>query len=64
MSNIGSEVRREVNTGIANMSRIIERLEVRENNHDSSSSNLAERVSNAGESDCNRVETAGVSGSN
>lgn len=32
MSNIGSEVRREVNAGIANMSRIIESLEVRENN--------------------------------
>lgn len=49
MSNIGTEVRREVNVGIANMSRMIERLEVRENNsqdhdnvHDSSSSNRVE----------------------
>ncbi|KAJ9554857.1 hypothetical protein OSB04_009471 [Centaurea solstitialis] len=65
MSNIGTEVRREVNAGIANMSRMIERLEVGENNRqdqddirDSSSSNLAEWSSDAGEGNRNRVETA------
>ncbi|PWA36343.1 Zinc finger, RING/FYVE/PHD-type [Artemisia annua] len=76
MSNIGTEVRREVNAGIANMSRMIERLEVGENNrqeqgvgennrqeqgHDSSSSNLAGRNSDAGVSNPNRVGTPGAS---
>lgn len=70
MSNIGTEVRREVNAGIANMSRMIERLEVGENNrqeqgHDSSSSNLAGRNSDAGVSNHNHVESPGASaGSN
>nr|GEY26561.1 E3 ubiquitin-protein ligase RHF2A-like isoform X1 [Tanacetum cinerariifolium] len=70
MSNIGTEVRREVNAGIANMSRMIERLEVGENNrqeqgHDSSSSNLAGRNSDAGVSNHNHIETHGASaGSN
>lgn len=67
MSNISSEVRREVNAGIANMSRMIERLEVRENSshdHDDSLSHLAERVSDAGASNNTRVQTAGASGSN
>lgn len=31
MSELGSEVRREVNAGIASVSRIIERLETRDN---------------------------------
>lgn len=69
MSNIGTEVRREVNAGIANMSRMIERLEVGENNRqdqdhrDSSSSNLVERSSDAGEDNSNHVETASASAS-
>ncbi|KAI3822673.1 hypothetical protein L1987_10268 [Smallanthus sonchifolius] len=41
MSNIGSEVTREIHTGIDNISRVIERLDVRQNHylddHDSSS---------------------------
>ncbi|KAJ0714664.1 putative transcription factor C2H2 family [Helianthus annuus] len=57
-SNIGSEVRREVNTGIGNISRMIERLDVRENNRQ----NDNHQVSDARESNHNRVETAGVSG--
>ncbi|KAL8245319.1 hypothetical protein R6Q59_011577 [Mikania micrantha] len=65
MSNIGSEVRGDMNTGIDNISHAIERLDVRENNRenhddDDSSSNLAERVSDASESNQNLVETAGV----
>ena len=32
MSDLGSEVRREVNAGIASVSRMIERLEIRDNN--------------------------------
>ncbi|KAD0864870.1 hypothetical protein E3N88_43598 [Mikania micrantha] len=70
MSNIGSEVRGDINTGIDNISHAIERLDVRENNRenhddddDDSSSNLAERALDASESNQNRVETAGVSGS-
>nr|XP_043630681.1 E3 ubiquitin-protein ligase RHF2A-like [Erigeron canadensis]XP_043630688.1 E3 ubiquitin-protein ligase RHF2A-like [Erigeron canadensis] len=67
MSSIGSEVRREVNAGIANMSRMIERLEVQDNNsevhdHDSPASNLAEQVSDAGGSNHNRIEIAGAHG--
>ncbi|KAJ0663336.1 hypothetical protein HanLR1_Chr13g0480121 [Helianthus annuus] len=58
MSNIGSEVRREVNTGIGNISRMIERLDVRENNR----KNDNHQVSDARESNHNRVETAGLSG--
>lgn len=65
MSNIGTEVRREVNVGITNMSRMINRLEVQENNnqdHDSSSSHLVEQISDtAGENNHNRVEAAGGS---
>ncbi|KVH90558.1 Zinc finger, RING/FYVE/PHD-type [Cynara cardunculus var. scolymus] len=62
MSNIGTEVRREVNAGIANMSRMIERLEVRENNrqdqdHDSASSNW---TSGPGEDNRNHVEAPGA----
>lgn len=33
MSDIGSEVRREVNAGIATVSRMMERLETRDNNN-------------------------------
>ncbi|XP_071697665.1 E3 ubiquitin-protein ligase RHF2A-like [Rutidosis leptorrhynchoides] len=68
MSNIGSEIRRDVNTGITNMSRVIERLEVQEtdsqdqNRDSSSSSNLAALLSDAGESNANRVVTAGTHG--
>ncbi|KAK9079240.1 hypothetical protein SSX86_000910 [Deinandra increscens subsp. villosa] len=66
MLNIGSESRTEADNGIDSM---IERLDVRENSrqnhhHDSSSSNLTERASDARESSHNRVGTAGVSGSN
>lgn len=38
MSDIGSEVRREVNAGIATVSRMMERLETRDNNRSNSSS--------------------------
>ncbi|XP_020238387.1 E3 ubiquitin-protein ligase RHF2A [Cajanus cajan] len=38
MSDIGSEVRREVNAGIATMSRMMERLETREGNRNNNSS--------------------------
>lgn len=43
MSDLGSEVRREVNAGIATVSRMMERLETRDNDRSSSnpaSSNL------------------------
>ncbi|KAK9072730.1 hypothetical protein SSX86_009165 [Deinandra increscens subsp. villosa] len=63
MSNIGSEVRRDDSDGIDNISAMIEHLEMRENNrqdHDSSSSNLVQRVSDARESNHNCVETAGI----
>lgn len=45
MSDLGSEVKREVNAGIATVSRMMERLETRDNNRSSSDtapSNLAD----------------------
>lgn len=38
MSDLGSEVRREVNAGIATVSRMMERMETRDNDRSSSNS--------------------------
>lgn len=59
MADIGSEVRREVNAGIANVSRIMERLETRESNRGgraSASRNVAD-ASAAAESNHDHAET-------
>ncbi|GAB4859888.1 E3 ubiquitin-protein ligase rhf2a [Ancistrocladus abbreviatus] len=42
MTNISTEVRREVNAGIATMSRMMERLETRDNDRTSSNPNISE----------------------
>lgn len=58
MADIGSEVRREVNAGIANVSRMMERLETGENDRDcvSLSENLAESSATE-QTSHNNVET-------
>ncbi|KAK8941996.1 E3 ubiquitin-protein ligase RHF2A [Platanthera guangdongensis] len=44
MADIGSEVKREVSAGIASVSRMMERLDTRENRRNGDGSNVLERV--------------------
>lgn len=44
MADIGSEVRREVNAGIATVSRMMERLESRDNNRAGPSNNTTDTL--------------------
>ncbi|KAH6797523.1 RING-H2 group F2A [Perilla frutescens var. hirtella] len=64
MADIGSEVRREVNVGIATVSRMMERLESRDNNRDGDDvpiANSAESSSGTGRSNNSRDTPSDIS---
>ncbi|XP_010535744.1 PREDICTED: E3 ubiquitin-protein ligase RHF2A isoform X2 [Tarenaya hassleriana] len=62
MADIGSEVRREVNAGIATVSRMMERLETRENNRSGTASVSTGSESNTPSESSNERRTEGASG--
>lgn len=53
MSEIGSQVRRELNAGIASASRLMERLETRQNNPPTAMATLSDHLM-----DCHIAETS------
>ncbi|XP_058000473.1 E3 ubiquitin-protein ligase RHF2A isoform X3 [Hevea brasiliensis] len=64
MADLGSEVRREVNAGIATVSRMMERLETRENNRTSTSASNNEEDSSVSVTESNNQQISETGGGN